>query len=488
MVNSIAPSQAQMERASRQFMDAAGLSVEQLIEAGLSRRADLLAARQRLAAAEGRVRQAGLRPNPEFEAEYGSARFLAGEPESELDIGISQTFETGGKRGKRTAVARLELQRTRFEVLALERQYAAEVRLAYARAVAAGRQLDALEQLIGINEELLRVTNARLNEGDVAPVELNLVRVETARLRVQAVRAGGEFEGEIISLRSLAGFEMTETLRIAPLPERPPRLDLNASELTEIALRERVDLQAARLGEELGTARIRLAQAQSVPNVAASVRFSRERSFVDVDAGGIEAIRDMDNALTFGIAVEIPVFNRNQGEIAAAAGERIEAERQREFMEATIRRDVALAHRRYRAAAETLVLYSTQIVPRTEEIVRSVRAAYGLGEFSIFDVLNEQRRLIESETGYNEALRDYYTALAELERALGTPLPATGFAAGGESVLPATPASHDLKNLRRSIESVTAMRPTVPAASLKRGSPLRSNPAADVRGNNIKNK
>jgi cobalt-zinc-cadmium efflux system outer membrane protein len=226
-----------------------------------------------------------------------------------------------------------------------------------------------------------------------------------------------------------------------------------------------------------------------VPNVAASVRFSRERSFVDVDAGGIEAIRDMDNALTFGVAVEIPVFNRNQGEIAAAAGERIEAARQREFVEATIRRDVALAHRRYRAAAETLVLYSTQIVPRTEEIVRSVRAAYGLGEFSIFDVLNEQRRLIESETGYNEALRDYYTALAELERALGTPLPATGFAAAGESVLPATAASQpDLKSLRRSIESVTAIRPTAPAAALKRGSPSRSNPAGDVRGDNIENR
>lgn len=220
------------ERSSSQFLDPSGLTVERLVEAGFSRRADLLAARQRLAIAQGRLVQAGLRPNPELEAEYGSARFLGGEPESELDIGVSQVFETGGKRGKRVAVARLDLERTRAEVLALERQFAAEIRSSYARAIAAGRQLDALEQLIAINEELVRITNARLQEGDVSPLELNLVRVETDRLRAQVVRMRAELEGEIISLRALAGFETTEVLRLAPLPDRPPRLDLNVAERT----------------------------------------------------------------------------------------------------------------------------------------------------------------------------------------------------------------------------------------------------------------
>jgi outer membrane protein, heavy metal efflux system len=429
--------QIQTEPASRQFLDPTGLTVERLAESGFNRRADLLAARARLAIAEGRLVQARLRPNPELEAEYGSARFLGGEPESSLDIGISQVFETGGKRRRRIAVARLELLRVRAEVLALERQFAAEIRTAYARAVAAGRQLDALERLIAINEELVRITNARLQEGDVAPVELNLVRVETDRLRVQVVRARAELEGEIISLRALAGFEMTEPLQIAPLPDRPPRLDLSVMELTDIAVRERPDLQAARLGEELGTARIQLAQSQAVPNVAASVRYTRERSITDLpEVLGVGPVRQSDNVLTFGVAVEIPIFNRNQGEIASAVGERAEAGRQREFLEATIRRDVALAYRRYRAAAEALVLYRTQILPRSEEIVQSVRAAYGLGEFSIFDVLQEQRRLVESETGYTEALRDYYAALAELEGALGTRLPASGFAPDQSSVLP----------------------------------------------------
>ncbi|HMS42112.1 MAG TPA: TolC family protein, partial [Pyrinomonadaceae bacterium] len=97
-----------------------------------------------------------------------------------------------------------------------------------------------------------------------------------------------------------------------------------------------------------------------------------------------------------------------------------------EFLESTIKRDVAIAFRKYRAAAETLTIYAVQIIPRSEENLKSIRAAYGFGEFSIFEVVNEQRRLTENVTGYNQSLRDYYNALNELETALGTTIPPTG--------------------------------------------------------------
>ncbi|MBA2339544.1 MAG: TolC family protein, partial [Pyrinomonadaceae bacterium] len=462
--------------------DPTGLTIERLVSTGFERRADLLAARQRLAIAEGRLIQAGLRPNPTLETEYGSTRFLGGSAESELDVGVSQVFETAGKRRKRVEVARTELEQARAEVLALERRFAAEVRASYARAVAAGRQLDALERLIAANEELVRVTNARLKEGDVAPLELNLVRVETDRLRAQVIRTRADIEGEIISLGALVGFETTEPLRIAPLPDRPPRLDISVADLTEIALLERADLRAARLGEQLGGARIRLAQSQATPNIAGSVRYTRERRITDFpESLGGGNVGQTDNVLRFGVAVELPVFNKNQGEIASAVGEREQAVRQREFLEAIIKRDVALAYRRYRAAAEAFVLYATQIVPRSEENVRSVRAAYNLGEFSVFDVVNEQRRLIESETGYNEALRDYYSALAELEAALGTPIPNTGFAAPSVSVLPDLDSINSVNSLRSAVSgspSPSSLAPAPVATPLRTIAPIPKSAAA----------
>ncbi|WP_352431027.1 TolC family protein [Pyrinomonas sp.] len=402
--------------------DASALTAEQLVEMALARRADLLAARARAEAARARALQAGLRPNPTLETEYGTPRFLGGEAELDFSVGVSQLFELGDKRRLRKEAARLEAERVEAELHALEQRIASEVRAAFARAVAAGQLLETLNQLVALGEDLERATAARLKEGDVAAVDLDAVRVELERVRAERARAQADFEAELIALRSSVGLDLDAPLRVAPLEERPPRLDFSLAELTEIALRERADLRAARLAESASAARLRLAEAQRTPDVAAVARFSRSKQIVDLPErlGGVAL--DRDNELTFGLQVALPVFNRNQGEIAAAASERVQATKEREFLEAAIKRDVALGYRRYLAAAESLELFADRIVPQSEAILRRVRAAYGLGEFSIFDVLQEQRRLIESQTRYREAVRDYYAALADLERAVGAPL------------------------------------------------------------------
>jgi len=446
------------------FITQEGLTVERLIELGGSRRSDLLAARQRLAIAEGRLLQARLRPNPTLDAEYGSPRFLGGEAESDLSVGISQTFELGGKRSKRVVVAELELQQIRAEVLTIERQLAVDIRTAYANALASARQLDALEKLIAADAEIVRAIEARLKEGDVAPLDVNLVKVESDRLKIQAIQVKSDLETQLLRLKTLTGTDIAESLLLAPQPDRPPRLDIGISELIEIALKERADLQAARLGEQVGAARINLAKANAVPNIAGSVKYSRNKQIIDFPPAIGGNTVNQDNELTFGVSIDIPVFNRNQGEIASATGGQIQATRQREFLETTIKRDVAVAYRKYRAAAETLVLYSTQILPRAEENLSSVRSAYGFGEFSIFEVVNEQRRLTENITGYNQALRDYYMALAELEAALGTTIPPAGFAPVSESVLPDkkdVPVQIDREKFLKNIEKVEMPKKSV---------------------------
>ena len=433
----LAPTQTTVKLSSAEFVGQDGLTIERLVESAGSRRADLLAARQRLAIAQGRLIQARLRPNPTLDAEYGSPRFLGGEAESDFSVGVSQVFELGGKRARRVAVAELEFQQARLEVAALERQFAAGIRAAYTRAVSAARQLDVIEKLLAADAELVRVTDARLKEGDVAPLDANLVRVESDRLKIQQIEARSQLETALLEIRTLAGLDVAEPLRLAPQTERPPRLDLGLSELTATALRERADLQAAIIGERLGSARINLAKSLATPNIAGAVRYSRGKSIIDLPTRlGGGGFPNTDNKLTFGVSVDIPIFNRNQGEIASATSGQLQAVRSREFLEATIKRDVAVAYREYRAAAEKLVLYATQILPRSEANLQTVRAAYGLGEFSVFEVVAEQRRLNENVTGYNQTLRDYYTALAQLEAALGIVIPPTAFSDDSTSVLP----------------------------------------------------
>ncbi len=450
------PTQPTAKLSSAEFIGQDGLTVDRLIETGAARRGDLIAARRQLAVAQGKLQQARLRPNPTLDAEYGTPKILGGDPEFDFSVGATQIFELGGKRSKRTAVAELELQQTRFAVSALERQFAVEIRNSYTRAISAARQLDVVENLLAADAELVRVTDARLKEGDVAPLDANLVKVESDRLKIQQIEARSELDTALLEIRTLAGFDTTEPMRLAAQTERPPRLDLGLNELTVTALRERADLQAAIIGERLGSARISLAKAAAIPNVAGSVRFSRSKGITDLPltAGGGFGI-DLDNELTFGVSVDIPIFNRNQGEIASANGEQVQAVRQREFLEATIKRDVAVAYRQYRAAAEKLVLYATQILPRSEANLQTVRAAYGLGEFSVFEVVAEQRRLNENVTAYNLTLREYYTALTQLETALGTALPASAFAPDSTSVLPNNDLSPQQFDREKFLKSLT---------------------------------
>ncbi len=468
----LAPVQTSVKLTSEQFVGQEGATVEKLIELGGTRRADLLAARQRLAIAEGKLRQASLRPNPTLDTEFGSPRFLGGEAETDLSVGVGQVFETSGKRPKRVAVAELELSQIRAEVTGIERQIAAAIRQSYTNAIAAARQSDVLEKLIAADEELVRVTEARLKEGDVAPLDLNLVRVESDLLKVQAIAAKSELETQLLNLQTLTGANIAESIKLAPQADRPPRLDSGLTELTAIALRERADLQAAKLGEQLGAARIDLAKSNATPNVAGSIRYSRNKQIIDFPPSlNTNPFPQTDNALTFGVSVELPIFNRNQGAIAQAFGEKIQATRQREFLEATIKRDVAVAYRKYKAAAESLVLYSTQILPRSEANLNTVRAAYGLGEFSVFEVVNEQRRLTENVTGYNQSLRDYYNALTELETALGTTIPPTGFAPVSTSVLPdeeIVPQQINKENFLKSFQPIQLKKSSVETASKRK--------------------
>jgi len=445
---------------SAEYISQDGLTIEKLLELGANRRADLQAARQRLTIAEGRLQQARFRPNPTLSGDYGTARILGGGDESQFSVGVSQVFETGNKRNRRVAVADLELQQIRAEISGLERRLAVDIRTAYTNALSAARQLDVLEKLISANLEIIRLIEARLKEGDVAPLDVNLIKVEADRLRIQMIGARNDLETALLQLKNIIGADVAENIKLAPQNERPPRLDLGLSELTDIALRERADLQAAKLGEEVGTARIDLAKANSVPNVAGSITYSRNKRITDFPPVIGGSVTNRDNELTFGVTVDIPIFNRNQGEIASAVGEKTQATRNREFLETIIKRDVAIAFRKYRAAAETLTIYAVQIIPRSEENLKSIRAAYGFGEFSIFEVVNEQRRLTENVTGYNQSLRDYYNALNELETALGTTIPPTGLTPVS-SILPSedlAPSQANREKLLKSIETVNMQK------------------------------
>ena len=407
---------------TRYFDPLQGSSSIDLVRRALASNGDLAAARLGIERARARLRQAGLRPNPTLDFEQTTGRFTGSAGDRETSIGVSIPLEVGGKRGRRIELARAELEATEAAVADRERRLTSEVRSTHAEALAALRELQITEDLNDIDVQTTRFVQIRVNEGETAPIELSLLRVEVDRLRSRRALVEGRLQAVLLKLKSLAGIPPAEQLRLREdlatpvLPAPPTSLDA----AIEIALRARPDLRLARLAEEVAQAGLRLARAEGVPDVTPFTRYTTSRSiFADTPAG---AFVDRGKSLSFGVSVGIPVFNRNQGGKAEATLAISQAQKRREFLEQVVRSEVASAYARYEAARSAVQIYNQGVVDRSNDNIRAIRAAYEIGQFKITDLLNEQRRLVDSQREFIEALTEQYRSLADLNAAIGAPI------------------------------------------------------------------
>jgi cobalt-zinc-cadmium efflux system outer membrane protein len=406
---------------SRYYHPTEGASSDDLIRRAHSSNADLAAARLDLDRARARLRQAGLRANPTVDFEHTTGSLTGSEGERETSVGFSLPLELNGQRQRRLDLAKAELEAAEAEIADRERRLVAEIRAAYAEALAAVRELEITEGLNNLDTQTVRIVEARVSEGESAPIELNLLRAEVDRLKSRRALVEGRLQSALQRLKPLAGIPPDEPLLLkenlaAPEFSKPPA---SVEEALDIALRQRPDLRLARLIERVAEAGYGLARAQGRPDVTAFTRYSRSRSVFDETPVG--AIRDLDNTLSFGVSVNIPLFNRNQGAKAEAAAAIAQAQRRREFAEQVVRADVASAFSRYEAAQSAAAIFEQGVLARSTQNIRSIRGAYELGAFRMTELLAEQRRLMDSEREYTEALAERYKALADLLSAMGVP-------------------------------------------------------------------
>ena len=120
------------------------------------------------------------------------------------------------------------------------------------------------------------------------------------------------------------------------------------------------------------------------------------------------------------VTITLPVRNQNQGNVAAARAETAAAERRVELAVLTIRQEVDAAYTQYEAAQRSLEIYARGVREVARQNLDVVRKSYDLGRGTLLDVIAEQRRYIEVETGYTEALKQVYSAAVDIERAVGS--------------------------------------------------------------------
>jgi cobalt-zinc-cadmium efflux system outer membrane protein len=388
--------------------------VEELMERAMQNNRELAAIRQRLPEARGLLRQAGARPAPTVEFAVTSGRPIGTFGEEQYTAAFNFILETGGKRRQRIEAAESGITVAQAEAEERIRQLRYELSVLYVDAAGERRKIENLDRLIALNRESIRLTDARVREGDAAPLERQLLSVELSRAEADRSARTGRFEAAVLELRQLTGLGEAEPLDLVPPTTVSNPLDTKV--LRERARRERPDLKLLRAVEQQSEAETRLALAQGKPDLALTASYSRQQANFDEYP---VPLRDLDNVLTAGVQIPLGTRKRNRGNVEAATARAAAARMRREYLEAKVSTEVTAAVRRYDAARAALLIFDDRVLNQSDKNLEIIRQAYQLGQFRLLDVLAEQRRFIENQLSYIDAQTELAKSEADLERAVG---------------------------------------------------------------------
>jgi outer membrane protein, heavy metal efflux system len=400
-------------------------TLNELLEMAARENRDLRAVRERAEEARGALRQAAVRPPPTLDVGGGSGRPLGSPGENQFSVGIAQTVETGGKRSRRVEIARRQLELAEAEYGERIRQLRFDVANRYADLVAETERLEALDRLIEINRRALELTRARVERGDAAALDANLLAVELSRVEAQRASTAGRQGAARGDLARLAGVEEPDLAGLTAFV--PPQFArITRDELRARALRVRPDLQALRRLEQQTEAATGLARAEGRPNVTVSAGYSRSSSRFDSfgfdDTGARVPLRDRADTLSMGVSIPLLGGGRNRGNVEASVARERGARFRREYLERSIPLEVAAAWCRWENARKAVDALDGEALAQAEKNVEVIRDAYRLGNLRLIDVLNEQRRLLDTQLAAIEARGDARRSYSELERAVGESL------------------------------------------------------------------
>jgi cobalt-zinc-cadmium efflux system outer membrane protein len=243
--------------------------------------------------------------------------------------------------------------------------------------------------------------------------------VELNRMRAEREITESSVEIKMFELRNLAGLKPEEPIKLrgdfAELLKPVP----SQTDATDRALQLRPDLAGARSVETLASARIEQARAEGRIDADVMLGYQRMKSGfpllgIEESTGALLPIESKFRFFTFGVRLNLPLRNRNQGMIAAAQLEADSARSRREFGELTVRREVATAYARYNRALRAMEIYRVGVRDQAAANLDVVRQTYELGSKTLLDYIAEHHRYMATENGYIDAQLEAYLARIEI--------------------------------------------------------------------------
>jgi len=389
------------------------VSLDEAIQMALQHNHSLLAARTVIQQNQAEETTANLRPNPVL---LGDSQFLpVFQPSqfsgdyldntAQFDLGVSYLFERGKKRQHRLQAAKDLTAVTRSQVTDNERTLTFSVASQFINVELAESTLELATQNLKSFQNSVDIGEARYKAGDIGEGDLLKIKLQVLQFQSDVSAAQLARVQALSDLRQLLGFES-----IGPDYDVAGSFDYlpmkgNLEDFQSKALQDRPDLRAAKLGLTAANSQLELQKAIGKRDVTGQASYTHLGYLNDVSLFG---------------QIQLPIFDRNQGEIARAGFAITQAQEQQLLASGQVLTDVRDAFESVRANDQIVGLYRSGYLDEAQQSRDISEYAYRHGAASLLDFLDAERSYRSTQLGFRQALASYLLALEQLREAVGT--------------------------------------------------------------------
>ena len=376
------------------------LTMDQALQTAFANNPDLAAAQWEIGIAQGDRQQAGLIPNPEVSWEAEDTRRNS----RTTTVMLNQPIELGGKRGARIDVASRAQDAAGIELERKRNVLRADVIQAFYGASTAQQRLLLSRQSLELAERGVRVAQGRINSGKSSPVEGTRAEVQLSEVRLELRRAERDEASAWQQLAQVMGAPLPTFVSVSDsdrlMPAVPPASRLLAR------IEDTAELRLAKLQIDQREASLGLEKAQRIPDLTVSV-------------GSQYSELERERVNVVGLSMPIPLFNRNQGNILAAARRADQARDLRNASELRLRTEIQTTLDQWLTANTEIQSFDQSILPAAQSAVDTATRGFEMGKFNFLDVLDAQRTLISARAQYIQAIAEATDAWVRIERIFG---------------------------------------------------------------------
>jgi cobalt-zinc-cadmium efflux system outer membrane protein len=397
------------------------ITLDEAVQMAMQHNHNMLAMRETITQSLAMEVTANLRPNPTLFTDWdylplwspakqnsdlygGQSTGTYLKNNTEGDVGLSYLIERGGKRGARYQAAKDVTAQTRSLVADNERTLTYQVATLFTNVQLAESTIELSEQDLKSFQQSVEIGEFQFKAGGISEdsylkIELQLLQFEADLEQAQLAR-----QQALSDLRQLLGYEsVAGDYDVADAFDYLP-LKSNLEDLQMQALQNRPDLRAAVQGVTAANSGYKLAKADAKPDLTVQGNYSH--------VNGI-------NAATFYVSIPLPIFNRNQGEIARTRSVITMTQQQQAFTNGQVLTDVKDAYEGVKSNDRMVMMYRDKYRDIAKKDRDIADYAYHRGAIALLDFLDAERSYRAEELAYRQALASYLLALEQLREAVG---------------------------------------------------------------------